>query len=153
MSQLKRSVLTCIAGVSLAIGTSVALAEASNEWPHYGGDQSNTRYSSLNQINTGNVSTLHVVWMHSLGSLESQESTPLVIGDSMYVTTSTGPKYVFALDAKTGKTKWKYEPELPNDYFATVCCGLDNRGVAYANGKVFVGRLDAKLAALDANTG
>ena len=42
---------------------------------------------------------------------------------------------------------------MPNDYFATVCCGLDNRGVAYANGKVFVGRLDAKLVALDANTG
>jgi alcohol dehydrogenase (cytochrome c)/methanol dehydrogenase (cytochrome c) subunit 1 len=76
-----------------------------------------------------------------------------VIGDTMYVTTSTGPKFVFALDAKTGKQKWKYEPELPNDYFATVCCGLDNRGVAVANGKVFVGRLDAKLVALDANTG
>ena len=42
---------------------------------------------------------------------------------------------------------------MPNDYFATVCCGLDNRGVAYANGKVFFGRLDAKLVALDANTG
>jgi PQQ-dependent dehydrogenase (methanol/ethanol family) len=51
------------------------------------------------------------------------------------------------------KTKWKYEPELPNDYFATVCCGLDNRGVAYANGKIFVGRLDAKLVALDASSG
>ena len=66
----------------------------------------------------------------------------------MYVTSSTGPRYVFALDAKSGKLKWKYEPELPNDYFATVCCGLDNRGVAYANGKVFVGRLDARLTAL-----
>ncbi|PYO47452.1 MAG: hypothetical protein DMD84_23550 [Candidatus Rokuibacteriota bacterium] len=49
--------------------------------------------------------------------------------------------------------KWKYEPEIPQDAFATVCCGLDSRGVAYANGKVFVTRLDAKLVALDANTG
>jgi len=129
------------------------MAQAGAEWPHYGGDQWNTRYSTLNEINTGNVSTLKVAWMHSLGSLESQESTPLIVGDTMYVTTSTGPKYVFALDAKTGKQKWKYEPEMPNDYFATVCCGLDNRGVAVANGKVFVGRLDAKLVALDANTG
>jgi PQQ-dependent dehydrogenase (methanol/ethanol family) len=99
------------------------------------------------------VSKLRVAWIHSLGALESQESTPLVVGGTLYVSTSTGPKYVFALDAKTGAVKWKYEPELPNDYFATVCCGLDSRGVAYANGKLFVGRLDAKLVALDANTG
>jgi PQQ-dependent dehydrogenase (methanol/ethanol family) len=153
MSRITRTVLTCLAGASLATAASLAMAQASNEWPHYGGDQWNSRYSTLSQINTGNVSNLKVAWIHSLGSLESQESTPLVVGDTMYVTTSTGPKYVFALDAKTGKQKWKYEPELPNDYFATVCCGLDSRGVAYANGKVFVGRLDAKLAALDANTG
>ena len=126
---------------------------ADSEWLHYGGDQANTRYSGLKQINTSNVKNLRVAWMHSMGSLESQESTPLVVGDTMYVTSSTGPKYVFALDAKTGKTKWKHEPEMPNDYFATVCCGLDNRGVAYANGKIFFGRLDAKLVALDANTG
>src|SRR2546426_11913992 len=71
----------------------------------------------------------------------------------MYVSTSTGPKYVFALSARDGTVKWKYEPELPKDVFATVCCGLDSRGVAYANGRVFVTRLDAKLVALDANTG
>jgi PQQ-dependent dehydrogenase (methanol/ethanol family) len=153
MSRVTRTVLTCIAGASLAAAASLAMAQAGNEWPHYGGDQSNTRYSTLAQINTGNVSNLKVAWLHSLGSLESQQSTPLVVGDTMYVTTSTGPKYVFALDAKTGKQKWKYEPEMPNDYFATVCCGLDNRGVAYANGKVFVGRLDAKLVALDASNG
>jgi len=153
MSRVTRTVLTCLAGATLATAASFAMAQAGAEWPHYGGDQWNTRYSTLNQINTGNVSSLKVAWMHSLGSLESQESTPLIVGDTMYVTTSTGPKYVFALDAKTGKQKWKYEPEMPNDYFATVCCGLDNRGVAVANGKVFVGRLDAKLVALDANTG
>jgi PQQ-dependent dehydrogenase (methanol/ethanol family) len=153
MSRIIRNVLTGIAGAALAAAASSAVAQAGNEWPHYGGDQSNTRFSTLKQINTGNVKNLRVAWMHSLGALESQESTPLVVGDTMYVTSSTGPKYVFALDAKTGKTKWKHEPEMPNDYFATVCCGLDNRGVAYANGKIFFGRLDAKLVALDANTG
>lgn len=141
-----------LGGALVGLGT-LAFGQASNEWPTYGGDYSNTRYSTLNQINTGNVNKLKVAWLHSLGSLETQESTPLVIGDTMYVTTSTGPRYVFALDAKTGKTKWKYEPELPNDYMATVCCGLDNRGVAYANGMVFVGTLTARLIALDANTG
>jgi PQQ-dependent dehydrogenase (methanol/ethanol family) len=151
--KVRRTLLSVLVATSLAAAATGAMAQASNDWAHYGGDQANTRYSSLDQINTGNVKNLRVAWMHSLGSLESQESSPVIVGDTMYVTTSTGPKYVFALDAKTGKQKWRYEPELPNDYFATVCCGLDNRGVAYANGKVFVGRLDAKLVALDANTG
>jgi glucose dehydrogenase len=90
---------------------------------------------------------------HRRGTLESQEATPIVVGDTMYISTSTGPKYVFALNAKDGTVKWKYEPELPQDVFATVCCGLDSRGAAYANGKVFVTRLDAKMVALDAMTG
>src|SRR5258708_35845539 len=119
----------------------------------YGGDYAKRRNRTWNQITSGNVSCLRVRWIRSLGSLESQEATPIVVGDTMYVSTSTGPKYVFALNAKDGTVKWKYEPEIPQDVFATVCCGLDSRGVAYANGKVFVTRLDAKLVALDANTG
>jgi PQQ-dependent dehydrogenase (methanol/ethanol family) len=153
MSRIADSVLAGLATTVLVGAASGAFAQAGNEWPHYGGDQSNTRFSTLKQINIGNVKNLRVAWMHSLGALESQESTPLVVGDTMYVTSSTGPKHVFALDAKTGKTKWHHEPELPSDFFATVCCGLDNRGVSYANGKIFFGRLDAKLVALDANTG
>src|SRR4030095_8356534 len=94
-----------------------------------------------------------VAWIRSLGSTDSQESTPLFIGETLFVTTSTGPKYVFALNAKDGSIKWKYEPELPPDFAATVCWGRDTRGVAYANGKVFVTRLDGKMVALDANTG
>lgn len=153
MSRVSRRVLTGIAGAVLVTASAASYADK-GQWLHYGGnDRSNTRYSDLSQIKTSNVHKLKVAWMHSLGSLETQESTPLVVGDTMYVTTSTGPRYVFALDAKTGKTKWAHQPEMPNDYFATVCCGLDNRGVAYANGKVFFGRLDAKLVALDAETG
>ena len=142
-----------IAGVALLSSAQFAVADAGNEWAHNGADQANTRHSSLNQINAGNVKNLKVAWAHSMGTADSQESTPIVIGDTMYVTSSTGPRYVFALNAKTGERKWAYQPELPPDYMATVCCGLDNRGVAVANGKVFFGRLDAKLEALDANTG
>jgi hypothetical protein len=92
--------VTGIAGAALMSAAEFAMPQAGNEWPTYGGDQSNTRYSTLKQITTGNVKNLRVAWMHSLGSLESQESTPLIVGDTMYVTTSTGPKYVFALDAR-----------------------------------------------------
>jgi len=150
MKSIDRALLTGAALAAMAM-SGTALAQA--EWQHYGNDQSNTRYSSLDQINTSNVKNLKVAWAHSLGTSDSQESSPIIIGDTMYVTSSTGPRYVFALDAKTGEKKWAYQPELPADYMATVCCGLDNRGVAVANGKVFFGRLDAKLEALDAKTG
>lgn len=153
MSQVRRTLLSSALGLALVAAASVASAAAGKEWAIHGADNANTRFSTLNQINTGNVHRLKVAWMHSLGTTHSQESTPIIVNGTMYVTTSTGPKYVFALDAKTGKTKWRYEPELPNDYSPTVCCGEDNRGVAVANGMVFVGRLDAKLTALDANTG
>jgi alcohol dehydrogenase (cytochrome c) len=153
MNSAGKTLLSALVGAVLVAAASSASAQAGKEWPTYGGDDANTRYSTLDQINTRNVNKLKVAWIRSLGTLESQESTPLVIGGTMYVTTSTGPRYVFALNAKDGSIKWKHEPELPRDYMATVCCGLDNRGAAYANGRVFVTRLDAKMVALDANTG
>ncbi len=153
MAHLKRILRVMLGAAAIVAVAAPAWAQAGNEWTTYGGDDANTRYSSLDQITPQNVGKLRVAWIRSLASTESQESTPLFIGDTIYVTTSTGPKYVFALNAKDGSIKWKYEPELPADYAATVCCGLDNRGVAYANGKVFVTRLDAKMVALDANSG
>ncbi len=139
--------------VAALLAAAPSFAESGKEWAIYGGDNANTRYSTLNQVSTRNVQNLKVTWAHSLGSLETQASTPIVVGDTMYVTSSTGPRYVFALDAKTGAQKWAYQPELPSDYMSIVCCGMVNRGVAVADGKVFFGRLDAKLEALDAKTG
>jgi alcohol dehydrogenase (cytochrome c) len=128
-------------------------AESGKEWKAYGGDWANTRYSALNSISTNNVKGLKVAWAFPLGVLEGQESSPLIIDGTMYVTSPKGPKYVFALDAKTGAVKWRYAPEMPADFASAVCCGMVNRGVAYANGKVFVGRLDGMLVALDASNG
>ncbi|MFL5255268.1 MAG: PQQ-binding-like beta-propeller repeat protein [Rhodopila sp.] len=88
-----------------------------------------------------------------LGSLRSNESSPIVIGDTIYVSTSWGPKYVYAVNAATGERKWTYEPEIPDDVLQYACCDVNNRGVTYAAGRIFVGRLDGKLAAVDAATG
>ena len=71
----------------------------------------------------------------------------------MYVTSSWGPKFVYALNAATGERKWVYEPEIPEDVMQYGCCDVQNRGAAYADGKLFIGRLDGKLTALDAATG
>jgi PQQ-dependent dehydrogenase (methanol/ethanol family) len=135
------------------VATVSSHAQSGKDWRTYGGDDANTRYSVLSQITTTTVSKLKIAWLRSLGTLESQQSTPIVVGDTMYVTSSSGPRYVFALDARNGSIKWQYQPELPSDYAQSACCGVGHRGVAFANGRVFVSRLDARLVALDAATG
>lgn len=145
--------MACALGAAILLAAGSSYADSGNEWPVYGGDNANTRYSKLDQINKRNVKNLTVAWIHSLSSTESQEATPIIVDGTMYVSTSSGPAHVFALDAKTGAIKWDYQPDLPDDYKPTVCCGLANRGVAYANGQVFVGRLDGKLDALSAGSG
>lgn len=129
-------------------------AQADNAgWPVYGNNYANTRFSPLKQINSKNVDKLKLAYSFSLASLRSNESTPLVIGDTMFVTSSWGPKFVYALNAATGEKKWVYEPDIPDDVMQFGCCDVQNRGAAYADGKLFIGRLDGKLTALDAATG
>jgi PQQ-dependent dehydrogenase (methanol/ethanol family) len=154
-----------LAGISfaaiLAIGTvgvrandSVLKAEAeAGQWAVAGHDYGNTRYSPLTQINAENASKLSLAYSFSLASLRSNEASPIVIGDTLYVSTSWGPKYVYALNAATGERKWTFEPEIPDDVLQYACCDVNSRGIAYADGKLFVGRLDGKLTALDAATG
>jgi alcohol dehydrogenase (cytochrome c) len=154
-----------LAGISmvamLAAGTfgvrandSILKAQAeAGQWAVAGHDYGNTRFSPLKQINAENAGKLSLAYSFSLGSLRSNEASPIVIGNTLYVSTSWGPKYVYALDAATGARKWTWEPEIPDDVLQYACCDVNNRGIAYADGKLFVGRLDGKLTALDAKTG
>lgn len=129
-----------------------AISEPGN-WAVYGRDQANTHYSPLKEINSENVKGLKVAYSLQLGSLRSNESTPIVVGDTLYVSSSWGPKTVFAIDPATGVQKWKYEPDLPSDLLQYGCCDVVNRGVSYGDGKIYVGRLDGNVTALDAKTG
>ena len=129
------------------------LSDQAGQWPMYGRDYGNTHYSPLAQISASNAKNLKLVYSVQLGSLRSNESTPIVVGDTLYVSSSYGPKTVFAIDAKTGAIRWRYEPDLPDDTLQYACCDVGNRGVAYADGKIFVGRLDGHLSAVDAKTG
>ncbi len=131
-----------------------AAAESGGAWTSYGRTQANLRYSPLADINDKNVGDLKLAYAFSLGALLSNESTPIVIGDTLYVTTSQGPKFVHAIDAKTGIRKWVHAFQMPKaGVVQYACCGQVNRGVAYAKGKILVGRLDGKLTALDSATG
>jgi PQQ-dependent dehydrogenase (methanol/ethanol family) len=140
---------SCNSDTSKSNGT----ATGKSTWSYYGGDQSNQRYSSLNQINTTNVKDLGLAWEQSLNLDEAQECTPIIADGTLFVTTALGPKYVYAFDAKNGTTKWKTEFTIPADFARYACCGLVNRGASYSNGKLYIGRLDGKLSCLDAATG
>jgi len=125
-----------------------------NDWITHGGALNNQRYSTLNQINTSNVSQLKGVWVSRLGSGRGAkyrfEADPLVVDGVMYI--PTGNDDIFALDAKTGKKLWEWDSDIPqvNDL---ICCGWDNRGVAVGDGRVYSGMLDGSFVALDQKTG
>jgi alcohol dehydrogenase (cytochrome c) len=124
-----------------------------DNWPMYGRTYDNQRFSPLKQIDDQNVGGLKLAWAFQVGALRSNESSPIVIDGTMYLTSSSGPKSVFALDAKTGMMKWQFQPDVAEDVQPYVCCDLDSRGVAFADGKILFSQLDGYLSALDAQTG
>jgi alcohol dehydrogenase (cytochrome c) len=124
-------------------------------WITNGGNIYNQRYSPLTEINTTNVKGLKAEWRTHLnasgvGPPFSGEAQPIVHDGVIYV--PTGADDVFAMDVETGKLLWTYESKL-DPKISTVCCGWSSRGVGLGDGKVFLGRIDGKLAALDQKTG
>jgi alcohol dehydrogenase (cytochrome c) len=141
------STLVALAGLSVWPAT----AWGQVDWPTYGGNAWNQRWSGLKQINTGNVNRLvpRMVFQTGVGRPGSFETTPIVIGDLMYVTTAYNEATI-AYDLNNRKQVWRYEHKLGT---TITCCGPNNRGVAVSDGSVFEGTLDARLIALDSKTG
>jgi quinohemoprotein ethanol dehydrogenase len=144
--------------LSFAISSRKTMAQIANvNWPYYGNDPGNQRYQNLDQVSLANASNLQPAWIFHTGVLDddrvSFEVSPLVIDGVMYIT--TGHDDVFALNAGNGNEIWGYHPlaEMPPLDQIRICCGRDNRGIAHGNGKIFVGRLDGVLVALDAASG
>jgi quinohemoprotein ethanol dehydrogenase len=127
-------------------------AEAA-EWLTYGRDYAETHYSALAQINDRNVGQLVTAWTWDVPTTGRLEASPLISDGVMYATGSRS--FVFALDARTGRELWRWDPMIPagGSGAPSVCCGTVNRGVALYGGKVFVGLLDGRLVALDRKTG
>jgi PQQ-dependent dehydrogenase (methanol/ethanol family) len=140
-------------GSAAAPGSSSA-SDADKQWTMQNKNASSTRYSSVSDINTENVKDLKVAWSFSTGVLRGHEGEPLVIGNTMYVHTPF-PNIVYALDlAKEGApVKWKYVPKQDPAVIPIACCDTVNRGLAFADGKVFLNQLDTNTVALDANSG
>ncbi len=122
-----------------------------NNWLAHGRTWSEQRYSPLAEINTSNVGDLGLAWYFDLDTKRGQQASPIVVDGIMY-TTSAWSK-VQALDAATGQLKWQYDPQVPREWDIKSCCGVQNRGAAVWKGRVYVGTIDGRLIALDAETG
>ncbi|MGI4877858.1 MAG: membrane-bound PQQ-dependent dehydrogenase, glucose/quinate/shikimate family [Janthinobacterium lividum] len=139
------------------------------DWPYYGGDRYGRRYSSLTDINAGNVGRLKVAWTYHTGDhklpSDPQETTfevtPLKIGDTLYL--CTPHNHVVALDPATGKEKWTFDPAIVIDKTSEhlTCRGVSYHADAVQPGgteapcrqRLIVPTMDARLFALDAVTG
>ncbi|HEX5758917.1 MAG TPA: PQQ-binding-like beta-propeller repeat protein, partial [Thermoanaerobaculia bacterium] len=141
-------------------------AATGGEWPAYGNDPGGSRYSQLAQIDRGNVGRLRAAWTFRTGALEPAtelnakaafESTPIVVGGTLYVTSPFDQ--VFALDPVSGAERWRFDPGIDRQGSYSE---VTSRGVAVWRGggeggacaaRVLLGTLDARLVALDAASG
>src|SRR5690348_1616225 len=151
---------TCLGAVAaLAAGAAQAndelakMSQNPKDWVMPTGNYANHRYSQLKQITADNVGKLQVAWTFSTGVLRGHEGSPLVIDGMMYLH-SPFPNKVFAINLNDeNKIVWKYEPKQDPSVIPVMCCDTVNRGLAYAEGKIFLQQADTTLVALDAKTG
>ena len=125
-------------------------AEPQN-WLSHGRTYSEQRHSPLDHITEENVAELGLAWYLDLDTNRGQEASPLVVDGVMYSTSAWSK--VQAVEAATGKLLWQFDPEVPGEWDVKSCCGVQNRGAAVWQGRVYVGTLDGRLIALDADTG
>ena len=142
-------------GQARKVDDATLLKPADGDWVGYGRDYAETHHSPLTQIDQTNVTRLGIASSIEVGSEGKIETTPVVFNGVLYGTSTWS--VVYAIDLRTSKIKWQWDPGLVRGGFAAMgprpCCGPVNRGVALYDGKVYVGTLDGRLVALDGETG
>ena len=137
---------------SAAADQEKAIASADN-WAHPRGNHTNQAYSTLSQINQGNVKNLKAAWTFATGVNRGHEGSPVVVGNMMYVHTAF-PNNIYALDLNDNqKIVWSYFPKQDPSVQAVLCCDNVSRGLGYGDGKIFLQQNDGTLVALDAKSG
>lgn len=131
-------------------------AARGSEWLSYGMSYAEQRHSTLTQINASNVGRLAQAWSYEVGPGGGpQEATPLYANGVLYGITNWS--ITFAVDARTGKEIWRYDPKadrtMDQPGTSRLCCGVISRGIALYEGKVIVPVVDGRLQALDMVTG
>jgi alcohol dehydrogenase (cytochrome c) len=118
-------------------------------WLTYGGDYSGTRHSPLTQLTPENVTQLTPQWTFQTGTLGSFQTTPVVVDGVIYATGFNNNAW--AIDARSGRTIWRYRRNLPDDM--RLCCGTVNRGFGVLGDRLYMTTADAHLLAFDMKTG
>ena len=144
--------LLFVLGLLVGRGTAARAPGAAADWLSHGADADETNFSQLDEINVANVSRLTLDWWLELPGEVSLEATPLAVNGKLYFTGSYGT--VYAVDGGSGKLLWNYDPEAWKHNPAKMRLSFAvNRGVAYADGRIFSATLDGRLLALEAATG
>lgn len=126
-------------------------ATNNSEWLTHGHTYDEQRYSPLAKVTQDNVGKLGLAWYFDLDTSRGQEATPLLIDGTLYFTSAWSK--AFAVDARTGKEKWRFDPQVAGEKAIDACCDVVNRGVAAWGSNVYLGTLDGRLIALDMATG
>jgi len=165
----RRASLAVLAAIAAIAGAAASAQEPqASDWGYYGGDVYGNRFSSLDQIDRSNVSTLQLAWEYHTGELGQGfasegkltfEATPVLAYGQLILETATN--IVIALDPETGKELWRHDPRIDRTrrYGEAAARGVTvwedstpgKEGPCLR--RVFTGTLDARLIALDAMTG
>jgi len=129
----------------------IAANSDSGNWLTHGRTYDEQRFSPLADIDDGNVASLGLSWFYDFPTNRGMEATPLAIDGVLYVSGSWS--MVYAFDAVSGELLWHYNPEVTKAKALHACCDVVNRGVAAWQGKIYVGTIDGRLVALNANDG
>jgi quinohemoprotein ethanol dehydrogenase len=105
-----------------------------SDWTLYGRTTDEQRFSPLTQINDQNIAQLGLTWSRELGTTRGLEATPLESEGIIYTTGEWS--VAFALDARSGRILWTFDPKVDRSIARTICCDVVNRGVALYRGKV-----------------
>jgi quinohemoprotein ethanol dehydrogenase len=128
-----------------------AAASEPGQWFTSGRDAQGSYFSPLTRISDANVSKLGFAWDYKLGTKRGLQATPIVVDGIMVFPGNWGR--VYALDARTGKELWTFDPEVDGQLGRDACCDVVSRGLSVWKGRVYTVALDGKLSALDLKTG
>jgi PQQ-dependent dehydrogenase (methanol/ethanol family) len=152
MNRRTMAVHVIVAALTAGAVVSSTRAQAPpTDWALHGRTEGETRFSPLARINADTAKDLGLAWSFDTETTRGLEATPIVTGGVLYASGSWS--VVYAIDARTGRLRWKWDPEVPRAVGAKACCDVVNRGVAVHRGRVYVGTLDGRLASLDAESG
>lgn len=146
------SVVALIMTVPGAQSAASSFSRAERDWSSFGHSDTEDHFSPLTQVNDANIGKLGLAWYYDIDTFDSY-TAPLAVDGVIYF--AVGLSVVHALDARTGKLLWQYDPDVASQDAAKtrMRAGWGTRGIAYQNGKIFTATRDGRLIGINAKTG